>query len=1019
MKPNGWPGGGLARLCRIGAFAYAVLAGALALHAEAYTPQGQAPAADGDISWDIYFLDTPAETDGAYLFFERRDNETYRALKLTGGAVFLLKREDGVESFLGTGVSFDPFPGERHVVTIRRRASTLSVIVDGERLLDATDAGGPQAGSFGYQIEAVGDPPWISPSAAQWVKAPEIRFGRRFALEDSLPGGWEAVRGAWRLKSAPGQTQDGRPIDRYWGCDGLALTGETAWDSYAARVAVRLSAPATGKDASPVNAGLVFYALSPENYYLLRLVAAPSRAVGLELVKVEEGEETVLKARPLTLAPEQWCELKVAVADDAIKAYVDGQYAFMAYDEGLVGGRVGLCAQGPDASRFDNLVVRSLRVSRASFLEDRDGRDVHLPAARADDKDAEGMAPRVSGERSDWRRQDLPEGVLFENASDYYGNVALQWESRRPMVVGSSATMTICAEEGEASSGYALVLLQGSNGGASLHFVRAGRDLRTTHWEPSKAQAGSALPSAPVPSKVEGPANAPCRVELAKSGSLITASINGDPVLEFSDPEPLDGARVRFQTDLPLADAPSGLRIENDNARTEVFAEAPINWTAGAGNWQVYSPAGGISSVPWIGNAAPMPGAPRPAWGPTILWNKGAYGGDMTLEYDVAAYGTAPTSPVPTWDQGNHSRPTGFETNSIEGSWQPASWNGASPFPPSLNAVFCADGRDLASGYCLMFSPTSYRGQPGWPIRLIRQGKVVAESRRMLYEDVSPSGEEHDPLTPQGGCWRLRIQKREGLLRFFVNDGLALEYHEKRPLNGTRLGLWTLGTPMAVSRCRIAWSESVQPASVFADDGAARETLEQGSRGAGEQGRNRAVSPLPLRSSAPSDAALVALCGAANAPENAGVIASICPVEGAVKVTNARCGGAFRFPLITAPIKAGPLVFDFKSAPDTAVNLYLKANGKSFVIPITGHEEHSSDVTGLPRPRLAGKPNAWRTVNVDLAAVLTRALPGVKEAVVDDLWLGNASADWRLAAGLSGNRIGSAYGVRNLRVNGD
>ena len=442
------------RLSRLEAFAVllaALIAGCSATYADAYVPVGQAPGLDGDISWDVYLLDTPEEADSACLFFERRDANTYRALKLAGGAIFLLKREGGVESFLGTGVPFDSFPGDHHTLLVRRRGTTLSVIVDGARLLGATDPAGPQPGSFGYQIESGAEGPWLSASGVRWTHAPEIRFERCCSLEDRMPGGWDVVSGEWRLKPTPGRAEGVSPLERYKGSEGLALAGDAAWDSYVARVAVQMA----GGDSSAKGAGLAFYSPSPDDYFLLRLVNdgrtdAPSR---LELVKVQDGEESVLKGRPVPASPGQWYELKVAVADDVVKAYVDGQFAFLAHDDGLAGGRVGLWAQGADGSRFDDLAVRGLRVGRADFLEDRDGREAQLQPASQALRDARlGLASH-----NDWRRVESPDGVLFENTNDYYGNVGLQWEQRRPMAADGSVTMTICADENELNSSKGII----------------------------------------------------------------------------------------------------------------------------------------------------------------------------------------------------------------------------------------------------------------------------------------------------------------------------------------------------------------------------------------------------------------------------------------------------------------------------------------------------------------------------------------------------------------------------------
>jgi hypothetical protein len=55
-------------------------------------------------------------------------------------------------------------------------------------------------------------------------------------------------------------------------------------------------------------------------------------------------------------------------------------------------------------------------------------------------------------------------------------------------------------------------------------------------------------------------------------------------------------------------------------------------------------------------------------------------------------------------------------------------------------------------------------------------------------------------------------------------------------------------------------------------------------------------------------------------------------------------------------------------------------------------------------------------VKVDLAGVLRRAFPQAREVEVSDLRLGNAACNWRFAAGLSGNRIGSSYWVRDVVI---
>lgn len=116
---------------------------------------------------------------------------------------------------------------------------------------------------------------------------------------------------------------------------------------------------ATLKTTDNDGIGLVFYHQDADNYYLLELDAETNTR---SLVKVQDGERTVLAT---TSGGTPWSrdfQLKVAVVDGKISAFIDGQTIFAGITDAdpLNGGTVGFLSDEQRSSQFDNVTVNKV-----------------------------------------------------------------------------------------------------------------------------------------------------------------------------------------------------------------------------------------------------------------------------------------------------------------------------------------------------------------------------------------------------------------------------------------------------------------------------------------------------------------------------------------------------------------------------------------------------------------------------------------------------------------------------------
>jgi len=241
------------------------------------------------------------------------------------------------------------------------------------------------------------------------------------------------------------------------------------------------------------------------------------------------------------------------------------------------------------------------------------------------------------------------------------------------------------------------------------------------------------------------------RIRLTKRGACLMAYADGEPILSWVDPAPLSGTRVAYAAhgvEVP----PERVQVLSDNVRVYAFEQAPVDWRVAAGQWGVTNrwecdPRWSFFSGSPAGSGAKL----------AALWNKREHGHDVCLEFAAGI-------------QMNRSRGSRYE------------------YARDINATICADGQDLTSGYSFVFG--------GWGnryTRILRRSEIVAQATRPLI-----------PRDIHRYWFYVKVEKRGQDLKLWVDNDLALEYTDARPLGGRRLALWTYDVGIMLARVRVS-----------------------------------------------------------------------------------------------------------------------------------------------------------------------------------------------------------------------
>ncbi|MFH1731751.1 MAG: hypothetical protein ABIF82_08885, partial [Planctomycetota bacterium] len=188
------------------------------------------------------------------------------------------------------------------------------------------------------------------------LRTTEIYAADDFMRASDEAAAWRSVSGRWAIESVsnPGLSANAFAYSGHGtgGGPAVAVLGEPWWDDYSFEV--------SAKPAGNSNVGLLFRYADAKNHYVFRQSDKPVGG-SLQLVRIEGGQETVLKQATGRLRPGQWSRLRVTALGDRLAAYVDERRLLEADDAGPAFGMVGLYVDGGRGVEFDDVFVRGER----------------------------------------------------------------------------------------------------------------------------------------------------------------------------------------------------------------------------------------------------------------------------------------------------------------------------------------------------------------------------------------------------------------------------------------------------------------------------------------------------------------------------------------------------------------------------------------------------------------------------------------------------------------------------------
>ena len=516
------------------------------------------------------------------------------------------------------------------------------------------------------------------------------------------------------------------------------------------------------------------------------------------------------------------------------------------------------------------------------------------------------------------------------------------------------------------------------------------------------------------------------RIALHKDGHYIWVTVGDEEVLTYRDPEPLTGRLMGLRSAHGLD--PKKIRVERNHVKDYYFEQAPTDWRT-VGWWEVHNR---FDCYPHWWHFA--------TWteGLSALWNKLEFEGDFTLEFYA----------------GMRMRP-----------WRRWSWY---PRLGDLNAAFCADGRDVTSGYNSIIAAWDH----DWSAtssQLLRGSKAVDETTETLIPNRETKYQRPLPVPyiargrPYHGAWYyIRIQRVGSRIKVSCEDVPALEYDDPKSLRGGHFGLWTLSNYMVVARASMSYTKVRRPSPVVRTD--VPPQLPTTLMAAASLIRNRPGSLAPADPAKPEqrlDQKTVwgEYYGGLRAditrthlrrdrplqvtsPTHPGLwfdfedglqgwrpqqdvtdaelqhLASRPGSGRCLRVVNVGQGGLFGASVKTpaiALLKVGELSFDYQLSDGAKINLYLKVSGDWYFVRLTGPSEshHLMRRVGEIRAQVGN----WAKACIDVASCFSQADPFKPSWTLEEIFIGNRHEGY-LRAGFGGNPDRAAYSIDNLMIVG-
>jgi len=901
---------------------------------------GPAGSSDVDVRLELVVDASAARDAVARLSVGSRAQPKTLHVDVSPGGVRLVSEQGRKETELWRGQA--KISSGTHVLILKKRRTRVALCLDAERLAEVTF---DLPGRLRLQFQpAPGTRPRGKPRIQ---KVAPIHFTDDFARAGEGAALWDTVSGRFAVNASTTPQSAQSPF-QFWGRAagrGVAVAANSYWfwDDYR----VDVSAKST---RLPAAWGLVFYYVDPDNYHALRW-SQPAHDPGrIELIRRRAGKESVLATREHWMRPDQWYRLVAVTCGARVQAFLGGVRVLEATDPSLAGGRVGLLVEDASNVYFDDVAVgsvgadvnqRGYRLPEPFGPGEKEWSDFSRKRFARDSHMRSWSSPRSFWERGGagsrglrWFRTRVFHDVRFRwNPGNAY--VRTNWP-RRPVEV------VLFGDRENPQAGY--------------HF-RLNRN-RVTLTRDDKTLARNVVNI-----------NSLRSLECAASPAGIQLRINRAVVLKAVDPKPLMQGEVAadigrtFGSSRWRSDWRDEAIVLSSHRLDYAFDDAPTAWEVQSGRWRATHRWACVPRWSFFGGRGTT-GLASDTDDSAVLWNRRRFRGDFDFEVFFAPMEGSPQRVHFTW-------------------------------PIALNVAFAADGRNLDSGYMLLF------GTFDLPTQLYRAGRVVASWRGGLDPGLRRRPMPLYHRMTQG--WQhVRVQRRGGRIQVAVGEsddyaqylGLrkVLEYEDPHPLEGGRLGLWTWGANgMAVARAIISFADSPGPAALPAD--------------------------LPM--SSPCENVYVeSLPGSGGEPKRF------------LRIHNRAPGGAFSHELAAGPIdleRTGTVEFDYRLKPDRAatgdlhLGLFARVRGQMGQVILSGPTAYSAAAIPLGRfhegegGQNSDERGSWRHARFDLLGAFRRAFPE-GSLVAEGLWVASPFESIPEIAGLGVNRQGAAYDLANVRL---
>ena len=288
------------------------------------------------------------------------------------------------------------------------------------------------------------------------------------------------------------------------------------------------------------------------------------------------------------------------------------------------------------------------------------------------------------------------------------------------------------------------------------------------------------------------------------------------------------------------------------------------------------------------------------------------------------------------------------------------------------------DGNDVATGYAAIIGASQNS-----VTALFRNGKLVAQTRdtKALLPKQWMDGRDGQGKSQHRGWVHLKLVREGSRVAVYVWGRRVLDYDDPQPLPGGHAAIWSVDNGLLLARARLAAGRVGEPRPflrghrTFADGALTNDCL---------GGHTRIAADGPVYT-----------------------------------LTNTLGGGPFAValrPRVFSALERPRLTFDVKLTPEAKVDLYFRCRGKLYRVALNGAGRGIGACYTLGRFDGAQPDGQWHTVSFDLLKALRAQHPLDGLLMVWEPLLANHSNEAYLLAGFGGNRAGTTYWLRNVRL---